>query len=59
VLYRAQTLDPDHVAAWIGQALVAKANNHDAEAGAVFEHVVGLTANAVRRNTVPLQISLI
>lgn len=45
VLYRAQTLDPDHEAAWIGQALVATANNHDTEADAMFEHAIGLTAS--------------
>jgi superkiller protein 3 len=58
VLYRAQTLDPDHAAAWIGQALVASANNHDTEANAMFEHAVGLTANVVRRHTIYLYVSL-
>ncbi|KAG5653623.1 hypothetical protein H0H81_011849 [Sphagnurus paluster] len=45
VLYRSQTLDPDYALAWIGQALVATANGHHAEATAMFEHVVGLSSN--------------
>jgi len=57
VLYRAQTLDPDHAAAWIGQALVAAANGHDPEADAMFEHAVGLTANTVRCHTIYLFVS--
>lgn len=56
VLYRAQTLDPDHEAAWIGQALVATANNHDTEADAMFEHAIGLTASSVRRYAIYLHV---
>jgi superkiller protein 3 len=48
VLYRAQTLDSDYAVTWVGQALVATANGHDAEAKAMFAHAVGLTANVVR-----------
>ncbi|GBE81379.1 Superkiller protein [Sparassis crispa] len=42
--YKAQTLDPDYAPAWVGQGLVATANGHDADARALFEHAVGLTA---------------
>ncbi|PIL34098.1 hypothetical protein GSI_03809 [Ganoderma sinense ZZ0214-1] len=44
--YKAQTLDPDYALAWVGQALVATANNHNREASALFEHATGLTAAA-------------
>ncbi|KDQ57736.1 hypothetical protein JAAARDRAFT_35420 [Jaapia argillacea MUCL 33604] len=43
--YKAQTLDPDYTVAWIGQGLVATANGHAAEAKALFEHAVGLSAD--------------
>lgn len=44
-LSRAQTLDPDHILAWLGQALLAMSTGRDAEARALFEHVVGLSAD--------------
>jgi superkiller protein 3 len=46
-LYRAQSLDPDYTVAWAGQGLVATANGHEADARAMFEHAVGLTADVV------------
>ncbi|KAL5485002.1 SKI3 [Sanghuangporus weigelae] len=42
---KAQTLDPDFTLAWVGQGLVASANNHEEDANALFEHAVGLTAD--------------
>ncbi|RPD63776.1 TPR-like protein [Lentinus tigrinus ALCF2SS1-6] len=42
--YKAQTLDPDYVLAWVGQGLVATANQHHKDASALFEHATGLTA---------------
>lgn len=44
-LFRAQTLDPDYALAWIGQALVATANEHDIDAKTLLEHAVSLTAS--------------
>lgn len=43
--YKAQILDPDYALAWVGQGLVATANRHDKDAGALFEHASGLTAS--------------
>ena len=42
--YKAQTLDPDYALAWVGQGLVANANQHHKDAAALFEHATGLTA---------------
>ncbi|KAG1851683.1 superkiller protein 3 [Suillus subluteus] len=42
---RAQTLDPDHTLAWIGQALIATANGHEADARTLLEHAVSMTAD--------------
>ncbi|KAG1771164.1 superkiller protein 3 [Suillus placidus] len=42
---KAQTLDPDHTLAWIGQALIATANGHEADARALLEHAVSMTAD--------------
>ncbi|OAX37205.1 superkiller protein 3 [Rhizopogon vinicolor AM-OR11-026] len=42
---KAQTLDPDHTVAWIGQALVAIENGHEADAHSLLEHAVGMTAD--------------
>ncbi|KAG1745363.1 superkiller protein 3 [Suillus paluster] len=42
---KAQTLDPDHTLAWIGQALIATANGHEAEARTLLEHAVSMTAD--------------
>ena len=41
-LYRAQVLDPDNTGAWVGQFLVARENNHQADATLLLEHAVGL-----------------
>ena len=49
-LYRAQTLNPDHAVAWIGQSLVAAANRQDAEADAMLEHAVNLMSDEVRHH---------
>jgi superkiller protein 3 len=45
--YRAQTLDPEYALAWVGQGLLATANNHDTVAENLFEHAVGLSAPSV------------
>ena len=42
--YKAQTLDPDYALAWVGQGLVATANQHHRDASALFEHATSLTA---------------
>ncbi|KAG1761965.1 superkiller protein 3 [Suillus occidentalis] len=42
---KAQTLDPDHTLAWIGQALIATANGHEANARTLLEHAVSMTAD--------------
>lgn len=47
-LYRAQVLDPDNALAWIGQFLVATANNHS-DATLLLEHAVGLAGSVVSR----------
>jgi superkiller protein 3 len=44
---KAQTLDPDHTMAWIGQALIATANGHEANARTLLEHAVSMTADVV------------
>ncbi|KAF9529299.1 superkiller protein 3 [Crepidotus variabilis] len=41
-LYRAQVLDPDNTGAWVGQYLIAKANNDIADATLLLNHAVGL-----------------
>lgn len=46
-LLRAQVLDPDHTPAWVGQAMVAAASGHDADARGLLEHAVGLSADVV------------
>lgn len=48
-LLRAQILDPDYTLAWVGQAMVAATNGHDADARGLLEHAVGLSADLVRR----------
>jgi superkiller protein 3 len=47
-LYRAQTLDPDYVLAWVGQGLIATANGHQTESYALFAHAISLSADVVR-----------
>ena len=47
-LFRAQSLDPDYVLAWVGQGLVAATNGHHAESSALFEHAISLSADVVR-----------
>ncbi|KAH9058809.1 TPR-like protein [Lactarius vividus] len=42
---KAQTLDPDHTMAWIGQALIATRNGHHADSRMLFEHAVSLSAD--------------
>nr|GAT57676.1 antiviral protein [Mycena chlorophos] len=44
-LLRAQILDPDCVAAWAGQALVAAANGHYSDSTTLFEHAVTLSSH--------------
>ncbi|KAF8557962.1 superkiller protein 3 [Imleria badia] len=44
-LLRAQILDPDYTLAWVGQAMVAATNGHDADARGLLEHAVGLSAD--------------
>lgn len=44
-LYRAQVLDPDYTLAWVGQAMVAVANDHQGDATTLLEHAVGLAAD--------------
>ena len=46
-LYRAQVLDPDNTGAWVGQFLVARANNNQADATLLLEHAVGLSKPVV------------
>ena len=46
-LLRAQILDPDYTLAWVGQAMVAAANGHNADARGLLEHAVGLSADVV------------
>jgi tetratricopeptide (TPR) repeat protein len=53
-LLRAQTLDPDHTLAWVGQALVATANKHEADAKALLEHALTLAADVVSAFPKPL-----
>jgi hypothetical protein len=48
VLYHAQTLEPDHAVAWIGQILVATADNRNMEADLVLEHAMSLVPSVVR-----------
>lgn len=48
-LLRAQILDPDYTLAWVGQALVAATNGHNADARGLLEHAVGLSADVVGR----------
>ena len=45
--YRAQVLDPDNTVAWVGQFLVARANNHQRDATRLLEHAVGLVTPVV------------
>ena len=40
--YRAQVLDPDNTVAWVGQFLVARANNDRGDATRLLEHAVSL-----------------
>lgn len=40
--YRAQVLDPDNSAAWVGQFLVARANDDRGDATRLLEHAVSL-----------------
>ena len=47
-LYRAQVLDPDYTLAWVGQTMVAIANDHQKDATTLLEHAVGLSATIVR-----------
>ncbi|KAG1721849.1 hypothetical protein EDB19DRAFT_1959977 [Suillus lakei] len=42
---KAQTLDPDHTLAWIGQALIATANGLEADARTLLEHAVSMIAD--------------
>ena len=46
---KAQTLDPDHTMAWVGQALAATRNGHHADSRMLFEHAVSLSADVVSR----------
>lgn len=48
-LLRAQILDPDYTLAWVGQAMVAAANGHEADSRRLLEHAVGLSADVVSR----------
>ncbi|KAL1743133.1 hypothetical protein HDZ31DRAFT_83630 [Schizophyllum fasciatum] len=43
-LYRAQVLDPDYTLAWVGQAMVAIANDHQRDATTLLEHAIGLSS---------------
>jgi superkiller protein 3 len=44
---KAQTLDPDHTLAWIGQALIATAKGREVDARTLLEHAVSMTADVV------------
>jgi superkiller protein 3 len=44
---KAQTLDPDHTMAWVGQALIATRKGHHADSRMLFEHAVSLSADVV------------
>lgn len=44
---KAQVLDPDFAAAWIGQGLVAVLNDHQHDALALFEHATGMAVPVV------------
>jgi superkiller protein 3 len=44
---KAQTLDPDHTMAWVGQALIATRNGHHTDSRMLFEHAVSLSADVV------------
>lgn len=48
-LLRAQILDPDYTLAWVGQAMVAAANDHNTDARGLLEHAVSLSADVVCR----------
>jgi superkiller protein 3 len=48
-LLRARILDPDYTPAWVGQAMVAATNGHNADARRLLEHAVGLSADVVGR----------
>ncbi|KAG1896020.1 superkiller protein 3 [Suillus fuscotomentosus] len=50
---KAQTLDPDHTLAWIGQALIAITNGHEADARTLLEHAVSMTADVVNTSPPP------
>jgi hypothetical protein len=43
----AQTLDPNHTMAWVGQALIATWKGHHADSRMLFEHAVSLSADVV------------
>jgi superkiller protein 3 len=47
---KAQTLDPDHTMAWIGQALVAIENGHETDAYTLLEHAVSMAADVVNKH---------
>ncbi|KAI9511143.1 TPR-like protein, partial [Russula earlei] len=42
---KAQTLDPDHTMAWVGQALLATRNGLHTDSRMLFEHAVSLSAD--------------
>ena len=48
---KAQTLDPDHTLAWVGQALLATRNGHHTESRMLFGHAVSLSAEVVSQQT--------
>ncbi|KAI0305418.1 TPR-like protein [Multifurca ochricompacta] len=42
---KAQTLDPDHILTWVGQALIATRNGQHADSRMLLEHAVSLSAD--------------
>ncbi|KAF8894922.1 hypothetical protein CPB84DRAFT_1682556 [Gymnopilus junonius] len=46
-LYRAQVLDPDNTRAWVGQFIIATANEDKTDATLLLEHAVGLQTPVV------------
>lgn len=44
---KAQTLDPDHTMAWVGQALIATRKGNHTDSCMLFEHAVSLSADVV------------
>jgi len=51
-LFRAQTLDPDYMLAWVGQGLVATKNGHQNDSYTLFSHAITTAADVVSTSSV-------